>query len=77
MICPGTTTRSGHATKMRNGVHAIDMTTGHPLCTTTLVVIRHVLTPATIQNITCDKCAKKLNPLAIDAWKPVRIERVI
>ncbi len=76
MICPATATRTGHSTKMRNEVHAVDTTTGHPLCTNTLIAIRHVLAPATIHNITCDKCAKKLNPLAINPWKPVRIERV-
>lgn len=78
MIVPGTAVRSYHS-KHSNimSVHAIGTIGEHPLCTDSLTALGFQPgVKATIYNVNCRKCLGKLNPLAIDVYKPIRIERV-
>lgn len=56
-------------------IHAINPMTMHPICTDKLNVLTYKETKATIENVSCRNCLKKLNPLAIDYYKPVKIIR--
>lgn len=59
-------------------VHAIDLDKMKPLCSDKLNVLTYEdRTEATIKNVSCRNCLKRLNPLAIDYYKPVRIVREV
>lgn len=57
-------------------MHAINLDTKKPLCSDKLNALTYEEhTQATIYNVSCRNCLRKLNPLAIDPHKPVKIVR--
>lgn len=78
MIVPGIAVKRLNATNINLlMVHAINTQNEHPLCTNSLFALTfEPNTKATIENVNCRKCIKKLNPVAINPYKPVIIERI-
>lgn len=75
----GTATKTYGATNINLlSIHAISLNSHKPLCTDKLNTLTYEeRTEATIHNVTCRNCLKKLNPLAINYYKPARIVREI
>jgi hypothetical protein len=77
-IVIGTATKKYNATNINLlSIHAISLNNMKPLCSDKLNTLTYEeRTEANINNVTCRNCLKKLNPLAIDYYKPVKIVKV-